>query len=172
MKPLLLLIATLTAVTAGCTDRENMAATGSVAVTGSAHVIDGDTVDLASDDNGARVRVRLLGVDAPEVAHGQQPAQCGAEQARQRLVGLLHQRQVQVVPDAVVDATDRYGRRLAYLEVDGRDVGEQLLDEGLVAAWKPASSPAPARWSTYVSADHLAQQSRRGSWATCGSVGR
>lgn len=132
------------------------------------YVIDGDTVDLQSGQ-----RVRLLGIDAPETSHDDQtPAQCGADAATQRLAALVDDRQVKVITDAAADQTDRYGRTLAYLEVDGRDVGAQMLEDGLVGAWKPASARSPGRWHQYRRAATMAKTEQRGSWAMCEGLGR
>lgn len=137
----------------------------------STRVLDGDTVDLAGAGQ-AVVRVRVLGIDAPEVAHDGRPAECGGEAARDRLDELLAGRRVQLVDDRAGDHEDRYGRRLAYVETEGRDVGQQLVDEGLVAAWAPRSAAPPTRLAAYRVAQLQAQQHREGSWAKCRQLGR
>ncbi|MDN5798162.1 MAG: hypothetical protein L0H79_20780 [Intrasporangium sp.] len=57
-----------------------------------ARVLDGDTVDVRQAER--TERVRLLGIDAPETEHGQQPAQCGAGHATGALRDLLGRGQV------------------------------------------------------------------------------
>jgi micrococcal nuclease len=87
-------------------------------------VIDGDTVEHED------VHHRLLGFDAPET-HG---ADCPAEaalgrRATARLRELLAgARRIVLTPSG---RRDRYGRELSTLTVDGRDVGETLIHEGL-----------------------------------------
>jgi len=52
-------------------------------------VSDGDTV-AAISENGTKLRIRLLGIDAPEIAHGTKPGQPYGEEARDyfdRLIG-------------------------------------------------------------------------------------
>ncbi|MEQ9406630.1 MAG: thermonuclease family protein [Fuerstiella sp.] len=86
-------------------------------------VFDGDTFDT---DRGERVR--LLGIDAPEVAHHGKPGEpYGAESGewlRQQLLGRTVRLQIGVEP------TDRYGRTLAWVYHDGRLVNQELLATG------------------------------------------
>lgn len=81
-------------------------------------VIDGDTVEVAGVG-----RVRLIGIDTPE------RGECGYAEAKERLADLVTGETVTLVPGAQ-DDVDRYDRLLRYVEVDGLDVGEVLLDEG------------------------------------------
>ncbi|MFZ2426758.1 MAG: thermonuclease family protein [Propioniciclava sp.] len=134
-------------------------------------VVDGDTLD-AQTQEGDRVRVRLLGIDAPETAKRDAVGECGAEEARAALMALVQDRDVDLVQDARSDQVDRYGRRLGYIEVGGRDVGDELIRSGLVEAWWPRSATTPIRGSAYRSAQEAAQSSGAGSWAACPSLGR
>lgn len=135
------------------------------------HVADGDTVDLMIDDR--RQRVRLLGIDAPELATKDAPAECGAEAARDRLRTLLPEGStVAIVTDSRADARDRYERALLYVEIGGVDVGHLLVQEGLAAAWRPASEPHPDREDDYADSMEKARADKRGSWATCPTMGR
>jgi endonuclease YncB( thermonuclease family) len=86
-------------------------------------VIDGDTVEMANGD-----RVRLIGIDTPEVGD------CGAEEATERLEALVLGEYVDLVNPSSVQDTDRYDRLLRYVDVDGADSGQTLLAEGLAVA--------------------------------------
>jgi len=83
------------------------------------HVVDGDTVDLNS---GARVRV--IGIDAPEVG------QCGYAEASARMAALVLDRAVSA-PGGARDDVDRYGRILRYIDVNGVDADDTLIREAL-----------------------------------------
>lgn len=135
------------------------------------HVSDGDTL-RGLDAAGRTVQVRLLGIDAPELAHDGQPAACGASDARDSLRRLVLQQDVTLSSDPRADRTDRYGRRLAYLEVAGVDAGLHQVTAGYAAAWYPRAEPRPARQDTYQEAQRTAQQGRMGAWARCTSLGR
>jgi endonuclease YncB( thermonuclease family) len=84
-------------------------------------VVDGDTVWLDGE------KIRLVDIDAPELAGRCEIERRLAIAARDRLVELLRERPA----DIVRTGTDRYGRTLARLG----DVGEQLIAEGLASRW-------------------------------------
>lgn len=129
-------------------------------------VVDGDTIDVRIQD-GSRQRVRLLGIDAPEVAHDAQPGTCGGDQARERARDLMRDRRVALVRDPTQVATDRFGRTLAYVEAEGDDMGRRLVAEGWASAWYPAQARRPQRHDRYRSAQAEAIAARRGMWASC-----
>lgn len=134
-------------------------------------VADGDTL-TGLDKNGQHVRVRLLGIDAPEGAHDGRPAECGADAAKAALQALVLHHDVTLINDPHADHLDRYGRRLAYVELGTVDAAQQQVDAGYVEAWYPRSEPQPERHPAYQQAQRAAQQSRVGSWAHCPRLGR
>ena len=118
-------------------------------------VLDGDTIEV-----GARLRVRLLGIDAPEVGAGLDTPAAFAVEARHHLQSLLAQRYVHL--ETETDTTDKYGRRLAYVfRDDGLFVNAEMLRAGLarVSARKPLR-----RLEELHRAEQSAQQARRGLW--------
>lgn len=134
-------------------------------------IADGDTF-TGKDPSGKKVKVRILSIDAPELAHDGNKAACGSKEATARLRELIAGQQVSLVADAKADAFDRYGRRLGYVELDGRDIGLTLIEEGRVEAWYPSSEPRPERFDVYSTAERTARDQRAGSWATCPDLGR
>lgn len=130
-------------------------------------VIDGDTIDVAGPDGGA-ARVRLLGINTPEVEHEDAEAQCGGEAAADRLAELLPEgTAVQLVADSRADAEDRYGRLLRYVETDAGDAGATLVSEGYAYAWTPAGEPDPDRMADYETATAAARAAGAGAWSDC-----
>lgn len=129
-----------------------------------AYARDGDTLSVTI--GGVDEIVRLLGVDAPE-----QDA-CGADEAKARLGELTHGRALTIVHDPYADERDRFGRILGYVEVDGVDVGLQMITEGRAAAWWPRSEPEPERGRDYADAERTARDDAVGSWAMCETMGR
>lgn len=118
-------------------------------------VIDGDTVDVAGVG-----RVRLLGIDAPELAHGYDTAAPFAREAKERLASLVLNRWVRLEQEG--ERFDVYDRRLAYLmREDGVFVNAALVREGLarVIARSPLS-----RLPELQRAEAEAQAFRRGMW--------
>lgn len=137
-----------------------------------AYVIDGDTIDVTTPE-GETQRVRLLGINTPEVAHDGEPGQCGGEEAAGQLQELLPEgAAVQLVGDARADDADRYDRLLRYVETeDGTDAGHALITEGYAHAWAPASEPEPERLSDYETATAAARNADAGAWADCPTLG-
>ncbi len=134
-------------------------------------VADGDTL-TARTAAGDKVRVRILGIDAPEVAKDGQPAQCGADDARAALLALVDGQTVELIPDPVSDAQDRYGRLLGYVTAQGVDVGAALIDAGMAAAWYPRSAAEPSRSRSYRAAQVRAESAGAGLWNQCPTIGR
>lgn len=119
------------------------------------YTFDGDTIDVTSVG-----RVRLLGIDAPEIGRGFDTPAPFALEARQRLAGLLTRRWVRLEYEE--ERSDGYGRRLAYVFLeDGRFVNEVMVREGLarVVARQPLN-----RLGELKRAEAAAQASRRGIW--------
>ena len=88
-------------------------------------VIDGDTIRWNGE------KVRLVGFNTPEISE----PQCAAEatkgkKAKLRLQQLLNSGSVSFSATAERHR-DRYGRLLREVRVDGRDVAEVLISEGL-----------------------------------------
>lgn len=109
-----------------------------------ARVLDGDTLDLADGR-----RVRLIGVNAPELGHGRGPDQPLARAARDRLAELVdstgRQGAAGVTLHFGTERRDRHGRWLAHVSRHGRSVERELTREGLAyhAAIPPNLALAP-----------------------------
>lgn len=96
------------------------------------HVYDGDTVVLENDQ-----RVRLIGVDAPEIENRRygRKAEYYGEEARVYLESLVEGKTVRV--ENGDEAFDQYGRRLAYLFLpDGVFVNRKLIEEGYAGVFR------------------------------------
>ncbi|HEY5716896.1 MAG TPA: thermonuclease family protein, partial [Motiliproteus sp.] len=91
-------------------------------------VIDGDTLEL-SDGR----RVRLIGINTPELAHDTRPAQPLADSARRAADAFLRRDPSATLQLAIgTDSHDRYGRLLAHVfDRDGNSLEAQLLEQGL-----------------------------------------
>jgi endonuclease YncB( thermonuclease family) len=110
-------------------------------------VTDGDTVIVARGRG--QVTVRLFGIDAPE---GTQPF--GREAA-----AMLSQRVLGKVVDVDMKDVDVYGRLVATISIDSRDIGEELVRAG--AAWHYVQYSNDPR---LAAAQREARAARRGLW--------
>ena len=120
-------------------------------------VVDGDTIVLAN-----KRRIRLLGINTPEV-NFKKPEQSEAFsiEARARLKELLPEKsEVQLYYDD--RHKDRYKRDLARVVVNGLDVGEQLLREGLARQY--LILPNQRCWKAYYEAELQARTKDSGIW--------
>ena len=128
-----------------------------LAVAGAAHadvtgrvvgVTDGDT--LAVLDGTRQVRVRLWGIDAPE------RGQPWSSRSREALAARAMHR------DAIVATrgTDGYGRTLARVAVDGADLGEAQLRDGLAWVYRRYSKDR-----AMIAIEDEARAARRGLWS-------
>lgn len=118
-------------------------------------IADGDTLTLL-DAARRQHRIRLDGIDAPE------RTQPFGQRARQSLAALAHGR------DAVADCpkTDRYGRAVCRVTVDGTDVGLEQVRRGL--AWhyvRYAPEQSPQARAEYAHAEQYARAGRAGLWS-------
>ncbi|HVW32058.1 MAG TPA: thermonuclease family protein [Acidimicrobiia bacterium] len=131
---------------------------GSVRVTA---VVDGDTVDVARA--GRHERVRLLGVDTPETVDPHRPIGCFGPEAsaytHRRLLG----RTVRLGFDR--ERRDRYGRLLAYLELDGHRFNDELLEGGYARLL--VIPPNGLHGRVMLDEELGARAARRGLWGAC-----
>ena len=124
-------------------------------------VIDGDTIEVSTVG-----RVRLLGIDAPEIGHGLDSAAPFGREARDRLVSLVLNRWVRLEQEG--PQLDAYNRHLAYVvREDGLFVNADLVREGLarVSARTPLT-----RLSELKRAESEAQSFRRGMWGATPAI--
>ncbi len=129
-----------------------------------ARVIDGDTIDIAIPDGSkSTTRIRLWGVDCPEVAHGNRPAGYFSGEARTFAQQRLKGQKVHVLL-AEHDTRGKYGRLLAYVSLtrDGETFNEQLLRTGHAYADFRFEHPWYER---FKSAEKSAKKAGVGLWA-------
>lgn len=123
-------------------------------------VHDGDTFSLTVD--GVPERVRLIGIDAPEVG------ECQSDRSTALLEDLLlDASDIVLVPDST--DRDRYGRLLRYVEADGVSVNEVLVRAGLALSRR--YPPDTARQDALDRAQAAAEAEQVGLWnpGACGT---
>jgi endonuclease YncB( thermonuclease family) len=122
-------------------------------------VHDGDTLVL---EDGRRVR--LIGVNAPEVS-SRGPGDPFADEATRAAQNFLAgSPSVLLLPGA--EALDRYGRLLAHVfrPADGASLASELIARGL--AWQIAVPPNLAYLECNRAAEHQARVAARGVWSS------
>lgn len=91
-------------------------------------VADGDTITVMH--NGKGEKIRLYGIDCPE------KRQAFGKKAKQFTSGMVFNKVVNVEPVA----TDRYGRTVAWINIDGSSLNTGLIKAGLAWHYKRYSS--------------------------------
>lgn len=130
-------------------------------------VIDGDTVVV--EVAGRTERVRLIGIDTPEVAGGFLPAECYGDEATAFTSALLPiGADVRLTRD--IEARDRYERLLAYVHRsgDGLFVNLEIAAQGYAEALIIEPNTIHAD-DFYTAAAHARDQGM-GLWSACGSA--
>lgn len=131
-----------------------------------ARIVDGDTVVTDRHPE----KIRLIGVDTPELHKPGTPVQCYAQQAADHLAELIPVgAAIRVTFDRATH--DRYGRTLAYVD-NPAGVGTPTGDVGLAQvqggyAVADYISPNKARRMIYDDAMTRARDARVGMWAAC-----
>ncbi len=127
-------------------------------------VVDGDTIDVRRLGSRKMYRVRLLGIDTPEVYGGKE---CGGEAASRRM-GLMAKGFVRVRTDPTQPKRDRYNRLLAYVSKGRKDLNKRMVSLGLARVYVVGKRFSAYR--TYKRAQVRARSAGRGSWGRCGRV--
>ena len=115
------------------------------------NVYDGDTITVLSDDGSTEYKIRFYGIDAPE------RKQEYGENSRSYLASLVYRNPVEVQ----IVSTDRYGRNVGIVFVNGTNVNEAMVLNG--CAWYYEEY---AKGEKRLSDNqYSAMKNRRGLWA-------
>jgi endonuclease YncB( thermonuclease family) len=127
------------------------------------HVDDGDTVVLLAAGN-RRIRIRLASIDAPESAD----TRPGRERVGQPFADKATRFLSEMIRNKVVDAdcpeTDRFGREVCELRLNGTSANAEMVRRG----WAWANTSGNGRFlrdPSYLQLQRAAQRDRRGLWA-------
>ncbi len=144
---------------ASCRSGQYQQATQYIYVT---KVIDGDTF-WGNDAGLDEVRVRLLGIDAPE-SRKSEHKEIGyyGKESEEYLKSLLTGKKVRLEYD--VDKYDQYGRTLAYVFLDdGTFINAELIKRGFA---RVMTFPPNVKYADeFISLQRKARRSKAGMWA-------
>lgn len=119
-------------------------------------VIDGDTLILQDGE-----KIRLIGINTPEVQSRYRQAQAGGEAAKEWLEKVLRNPDVWLQYD--VAQFDKYDRRLAHVFLESGDyLNALLLEQGL--AMLTLIPPNLLYADTLIEAQQLAERNKLGIW--------
>lgn len=121
-------------------------------------VVDGDTVEI---ENGQKVR--YIGIDTPETVKPRVVVQCFGKEASNRNKELVEGKTVELEKD--ISETDKYGRLLRYVWIDGKMINEQLVSEGYA---RISTFPPDVKYSQiFLAAEKEARLGNVGLWKKC-----
>lgn len=126
-------------------------------------VIDGDTIDVHTEVG--TERVRIIGIDTPEISRAGGEHDCYAEEARDLLNTLAYQQPVTLEADHTQADKDGYDRLLRHVTVDGTNVALYLLETGAAREYtydKPYQGQAD-----YRATERQAAADNAGLWGNC-----
>ncbi|MSR86731.1 hypothetical protein EXS70_00990 [Candidatus Peribacteria bacterium] len=135
------------------------------------HVIDGDTIDVSivtsgGSDIGGTERVRMIGIDAPEIHASDERQRMLAKRAGEFIRSLLEGAVVTLTGGT--DARDAYGRLLAYVATeDGDSVQEMILREGLASVYLRYTF---AKETEFIGYQREAQEAGAGVWGVTDKI--
>jgi micrococcal nuclease len=124
------------------------------------NIVDGDTVDLESG-----VRIRLLLVDTPETTGGK--TDCYGQQAKAFTTASLEGQQVSLQYET--ECKDRFGRTLAYVTANGKEINTELVKGGY-ACTLYISPNGMTRKVEFEDLEAEAKTNRTGLWGACTTV--
>ncbi|WP_394355306.1 thermonuclease family protein [Methanothermococcus sp.] len=137
-------------------------------------ITDGDTIWVMAE-NGTKYKIRLLGVDTPEIYHKNSPEKfyinnhpitnitylkVWGYKAKDYAKNELGNKTVVVVFDNKAPKKGYYGRYLAYIYVDGRDFNEELIKNGYARVYVSNFELK----NEYLKEERYAKENRIGLW--------
>lgn len=121
-------------------------------------VVDGDTIQLTDGRT-----VRYIGINTPEAVDRRKKVECFGTEASLKNKEYVEGKTIQIEKD--ISETDRYGRLLRYIYVDGIFLNEYLVREGFAQA---SSYPPDIKYQEKLqSAQKIAREEKKGLWGGC-----
>jgi micrococcal nuclease len=132
-------------------------------------VVDGDTIRVKA--SGQEKVVRLIGIDTPETHKPGVKVECGGKQASANMAKLAPAgARVKLTRDPTQDATDRYGRTLAYVDVVHGGKRKSLQLSQIQAGWAEVyvyGGKPFQRVESFRFVQDVAKRDHRGVWGSC-----
>jgi micrococcal nuclease len=126
-------------------------------------VVDGDTIDV--EIGGVRDKIRVIGINTPEVVDPRRPVQCFGKEASNFAKQILSGKTVQLESDPTQADRDKYKRllRFVFLNDGAVDYGKLAIQEGYANEY---TYDTPYKYqSEYKKAEREARNAKKGLWA-------
>lgn len=125
-------------------------------------IIDGDTIVV--DIEGVNEKIRLIGIDTPEINDPRKPVECFGVEAGEKAQELLGDKLVFLEKDATQAERDKYNRLLRYVKTkDGLFYNLEIIKQGYAHEY---TYIIPYKYQReFKEAENYAQANKLGLWA-------
>lgn len=131
-------------------------------------VVDGDTIIVHRSGTTGTDRVRLIGINTPELGHGNGPDECYGNEAAALLSSMLPEGTgIELRPDPTQLQVDKFGRLLRHIQIP--ETNTNIVLELLVAGAGPEytyDKPYEGQ-AAYRAAEAAARSQAAGYWGAC-----
>lgn len=121
-------------------------------------IYDGDTIELVD-----KRKVRYIGINTPEINWKSDDPQCFATQSARINKEMVWGQEIEMAKD--ISETDKYGRILRYIWIDGIFMNDFLLRQGY--AKLDLIPPDTSYSGQFKEAQKEARDNKRGLWGKC-----
>lgn len=124
-------------------------------------IIDGDTIVVKI--NGKEEKVRLIGLDTPEMVDPRKTVECFGKEASEEAKRILAENFVRLETDPSQNIRDKYGRLLAYVFLnDGTNFNKTMIENGYGYEY---TYDVPYKYQKeFQSAEKSAKANKKGLW--------
>jgi len=132
-------------------------------------VVDGDTLNVSV--NGKALKVRVIGINTPEIVDLRRPVQCFGKEASERAKSILLNKAVRLEADPTQGDMDRYQRLLRYVFLPNDiDYGFEMIKQGFAYEY---TYDTPYKYQEkYKDAQIAAENSKAGLWSDTSCRGK
>jgi endonuclease YncB( thermonuclease family) len=124
-------------------------------------VTDGDTIKIRAPGSKSDFNIRLIGIDAPETSKKKiKPGQPFSQKSTKYLAGLVLNKPVEIQSYG----TDRYGRTLGVVYLNGANVNLEMVKVGLGEVYRGKLAKGFDN-KPYWEAEKEAREAGRGMWS-------
>lgn len=124
-------------------------------------VIDGDTIEVSL--NSKKETVRLIGIDAPELADPRSTIECFAKEASDKAKEILTGKTITLESDPTQGVRDKYGRLLCYVFIDNLNFNKLMISEGYAHEYTYQNNPYKYMLE-FKNAERIAKEENKGLW--------
>ena len=112
--------------------------------------------------NDEPIRIRLIGIDAPETGGGNTKTECYADEAKTYLSDLLNNKSVRLEKDETQGDKDKYNRQLRYVYLDDINANLNMIERGYA---KEYTYDKPYKYvEDFENAENIASNLKIGIW--------